>query len=79
MCQEASMACKKDHSGSIPRKPIEALEESQAGFWRHRCAGCAYELGRKDAGEAEERLRNRVRELQDELDRLQAKSVKAGK
>ena len=69
------MACKIDHTGNIPRTPIESLHESQAGFWRHKCAGCAYEMGRKDAGAAEERLRKRVRELQDELDRLKVQAT----
>ncbi len=31
--------------------------------WRHVSAGCAYDLGRRHAEEAEERLRDRVREL----------------
>ena len=45
------MTCEKDHSGDLPRGPIIALEESQAGFWRHKCAGCAYEMGKRDAGD----------------------------
>lgn len=61
------MACGRDHTGSIPEKGIKALEDSQAGFWRHKCAGCAYELGKRDAGEAAERLRARVRDLTDEV------------
>lgn len=60
--------CGKDHSGEIP-KAIEALPDSQAGFWRHRCAGCAYLLGRKHAEEAEQRLRERVRKLESEAGR----------
>lgn len=64
------MACGKDHTGNIPEKPIKDLEESQAGFWRHKCAGCAYEMGKRDAGEAAERLRTRVRELTDEVAKL---------
>ncbi len=64
------MSCGKDHTGDIPEKAIRDLQDSQAGFWRHRCAGCAYEMGKRDAGEAAERLRARVRELTDEVARL---------
>lgn len=49
------MTCEKDHSGDLPRGPIIALEESQAGFWRHKCAGCAYEMGKRDAGDTADR------------------------
>jgi hypothetical protein len=66
------MACTKDHSGNLPKAKIEALGDSQRDFWRHKCAGCAYEMGRADAGIAEERLRERVRALQAEVDRLRA-------
>jgi hypothetical protein len=57
------MACSIDHTDEIPAA-IGTLPESQAGFWRHRCAGCAYLLGRRHAGEAEARLRERVRRLE---------------
>jgi hypothetical protein len=70
------LACSRDHTGSLPRAAIEALEDSQAAFWRHKCAGCAYEMGRRDAGQAETRLRDRVRELQDEVDRLKAELMR---
>jgi len=66
------MSCDKDHVGNLPRPAIQALEDSQAGFWRHKCAGCAYEMGRADAGQAETRLRARVRELMHEVDMLRA-------
>lgn len=66
------MSCIKDHSGSIPRK-VEKLEDSQRDFWRHKCAGCAYEMGRADAAAAEERLRERVRALEEELRLLKRK------
>jgi hypothetical protein len=65
------MACKVEHSGEVPRA-IEKLQDSQAGFWRHRCAGCAYLLGRKHAEEAEERLRVRIRQLQEAIEKLKA-------
>lgn len=64
------MACTIDHGGRLPRPRIEALEDSQREFWRHKCAGCAYEMGRADASVAEENLRRRVRELTAEVDRL---------
>lgn len=70
------MSCSKDHSGNIPKAKISALEDSQSNFWRHKCAGCAYEMGRRDAGEAEDRLRARVRQLQEEVDELKAKLAK---
>lgn len=66
------MACSADHSDKLPRKAIEGLQDSQAGFWRHKCAGCAYELGRRDAAVAEERLRERVRILSEEVERLES-------
>jgi hypothetical protein len=69
------MSCSIDHSGNLPKSKISALEDSQSNFWRHKCAGCAYEMGRADAGEAEKRLRIRVRQLQDEVDALKAKLV----
>jgi hypothetical protein len=61
-----SRACGKDHSGEVPRA-VGDLHDSQAGFWRHRCAGCAYPLGRQHAGEAETRLRARIAELEQKL------------
>lgn len=54
--------CVKDHSGDLPAD-FNRLPESQAARWRHRCAGCAYDLGRRHCEEAENRLRTRVREL----------------
>ena len=66
------MSCQKDHADRLPKSAISALHDSQAGFWRHKCAGCAYEMGRKDAGDAEERLRKRVQELTDQVDKLKA-------
>lgn len=54
--------CDKDHSGDLPAE-FKRLPESQAARWRHRCAGCAYDLGRRHGEEAENRLRARVREL----------------
>jgi len=63
------MACEKDHATSVPRQ-IEKLQESQKGFWRHRCAGCAYEMGRRDAEATDERLRERVQALTAERDVL---------
>lgn len=68
------MACDKDHAGSIPEKAIKGLQDSQAGFWRHKCAGCAYEMGKRDAAASEERLRTRVRELMDEVEKLKRES-----
>lgn len=62
-------SCDKDHA-SVPKKDIEKLPTSQAAEGRHRCALCAYELGRKHAAEAEERLRERVRGLVAEVDTL---------
>lgn len=60
------MSCSKDHTGEIPAS-IGKLHDSQAGFWRHKCAGCAYLLGRKEGEQAEERLRKRIRELETRL------------
>lgn len=54
--------CTNDHSDVLPAD-FDRLPESQAARWRHICAGCAYELGRRHAAETEERLRQRVRDL----------------
>lgn len=70
------MACTKDHTGDLPKAQIFALQDSQSSFWRHKCAGCAYEMGRADAGAAEERLRVRVRELQARIDELEARQAR---
>jgi hypothetical protein len=47
--------CERDHAEEIP-VAVAALPESQAAFWRHKCAGCAYLLGKQDA-QAEADLR----------------------
>ena len=39
------MPCERDHSGETTLE-ITELDSSQAGEGRHKCAGCAYELGR---------------------------------
>jgi hypothetical protein len=61
-----AMSCSQDHSGEIPAS-IARLQDSQAGFWRHKCAGCAYLLGRREAQQAEGRLRVRIQELEAKL------------
>jgi hypothetical protein len=66
------MACAKDHAGDLPKAAFDKLGDSQAGFWRHKCAGFAFELGRQASAEAETRLRDRVRELQAEVTKLRA-------
>ena len=68
----ASMSCRIDHSGEVPAS-IGRLEESQAGFWRHRCAGCAYLMGRHDAQQSEARLRGRVQDLEAQLETLKVR------
>jgi hypothetical protein len=73
------MACTKDHTDNLPKSQITKIEESQKSWWRHRCAGCAYELGRRHAAEAEERLRTRVRALMDEVDGLKAELTRRTK
>jgi hypothetical protein len=70
------MACTHDHSGNLPKAKIEALEDSQRDFWRHKCAGCAYEMGRADASTAEANLRRRVQELQARVEQLEAELKK---
>ncbi len=64
------MACSFSHD-NLP-KSFEKLPESQGGKGRHICAACAYDLGRTEAAQAEERLRERVRALTAELDKLRA-------
>jgi hypothetical protein len=71
--------CSKDHSGDVPAS-LNSLPRSQAkSHGRHKCAACAYELGRKDAGEAEARLRIRVKELSDENARLKEENARLEK
>jgi hypothetical protein len=62
--------CTSDHSDVLPAE-FNDLPESQAARWRHVCAGCAYELGRSHAAEAEERLRQRVRDLMTKVKELE--------
>lgn len=65
------MPCTRDHDADLPRA-VGALDDSAHGFWNHKCAGCAYEMGRADAALAEERLRTQVRELEAKLVELEA-------
>lgn len=74
--KEQPVACNKDHSGNLPKGQIETLENSQRDFWRHKCAGCAYEMGRADAAQTEANLRQRVRELQAQLDALASQAIR---
>lgn len=69
---DLAMSCTRDHTGEVPAA-VGKLGDSQAGFCRHKCAGCAYLLGRADAAAAEERLRARVRELEARIDTLEAR------
>ncbi len=39
------MTCAREHR-YLP--DLEGLPESQAGPWRHKCAGCAYQRGYDD-------------------------------
>jgi hypothetical protein len=66
------MSCGQDHGGEIPTS-IAKLQDSQAGFWRHKCAGCVYLLGRREAQQAEDRLRARIKELEAKLGALTPK------
>lgn len=66
----AKTTCTKDNVGDLPAE-FERLPESQVSRWRHICAGCAYDLGRQHAAHAEERLRERVRELTQRLRELE--------
>jgi len=63
------MSCYIEHEypGDFSRLP-----ESQAGKGRHVCPGCAYDLGRRHAAEAEERLRERVRALTAKVKELES-------
>lgn len=63
--------CTSDHSDTLPAE-FNQLPASQAARWRHICAGCAYELGRRHAAEAEERLRQRVRDLTAKVKEVEA-------
>ncbi|HYD39451.1 MAG TPA: hypothetical protein VEB43_01365 [Anaeromyxobacter sp.] len=60
--------CTSDHSGVLPAE-FSQLPESEAARWRHVCA---YELGRRHAADAEERLRQRVRDLTAKVKELEA-------
>lgn len=63
--------CKGHTPGSIPLE-VGKLPESQADFWRHKCAACAYLLGTRHAAQTEENLRNRVRTLDARVAELEA-------
>ncbi|HZX94405.1 MAG TPA: hypothetical protein VFE90_07800 [Myxococcales bacterium] len=63
--------CQKGHE-DLPSS-FDRLPESQGGKGRHKCAACAYEAGRSEATQAEERLRKRVRELDARVKELEAK------
>lgn len=58
------MFCDRDHTSEISKSVFSALPESQRGAWRHACAGCAYLLGVQHGQKTEERLRQRVRDLE---------------
>lgn len=65
------MPCTRDHDVDLPRA-VGALDDSDHGFWNHKCAGCAYQMGRADAALSEERLRTQVRELEAKVVELEA-------
>jgi hypothetical protein len=65
------MSCYVEHE--LPAE-FAKLPESQAAKARRVCAGCAYDLGRKHAADAEERLRERVRALTARVKELEASS-----
>jgi hypothetical protein len=65
----AKTTCSKSHEGDLPPS-FKNLPESQGGVWRHKCAACAYDLGRAEGQAAEDRLRERVRKLDAELKAL---------
>ena len=71
--KEALMPCGKNHSGEIP-KEIGDLPESQAEFWRHKCAGCAYLRGHRDGSAAEDQLRRRVQELEKRIQEIEGRA-----
>jgi hypothetical protein len=60
--------CSEEHEVVLP-KDIASLPASQRSWWRHVCAGCAYELGRQTT---EEILIKQVQELKAEIERLQS-------
>ena len=64
------MPCTRNHDADLPRA-VAALDDSDHGFWNHKCAGCAYEMGRADAALSEERLRSQVRELEAKVEELE--------
>lgn len=59
--------CSSNHEGGHLPAAFNNLPESQAGIARHKCAGCAYELGRAEGAAAEGRLRDRLRALTEEI------------
>ena len=59
--------CSKDHGGGAVPKSLGGLPNSQGGPWRHKCVACAYELGYEAGIGAAEKLRARVRDLEEKL------------
>lgn len=72
------MACTKEHPEGDLSAAFRALPESQGKSGRHKCAACAYELGRQEGGVAEDRLRKRVQQLLAEVDQLKVALQKKG-
>ncbi len=68
----AKTTCSKSHDGELPSS-FKDLPESQGGVGRHKCAACAFDLGRAEGQAAEERLRERVRKLDAEVKALKAR------
>jgi len=66
------ITCTIDHSGEVPTKAIAKLPKSQGKEGRHRCAACAYLMGRKDAAKAESNLRDRLEDAKARIRQLEA-------
>lgn len=68
-----SRSCTINHHGQTTQK-LADLPESQAGFWRHRCAACAYDLG---VEEGMRRLKAENEALRKKVDQATARLLQA--
>lgn len=63
--------CAEQHTGNIP-EDLAALPVSQAGFWRHKCAACAYEMGVKAGLKMAGRSQRQDRKIATLVDEIRA-------
>ncbi len=71
----SKVICERDHTGEIPQHVLDALPENQGHPVRHRCAACAFEVGRNEAAEEVRKLAEQLKALTEENTALKAQVV----